>query len=400
VNPDGHERSGPQARWWWFAAIVCLLILAAAAATPAAAFASETTSPPVRNSPLHRSSLFGINAWSILDSDEALAPVRDSPLGGYRVAFSWRSAEPEAGVPYDFDSHDRLVAAAARVHLRLLPVLIDSPPWVSGDPSRPSEPPEPGYEMERFELFAAAVARRFGHGGSFWREHPELPFLPMKQWEVWNEPNFPSFWYAGRAPQASEYRLLLTAARRGLQAGDRRARIIFGGLAYGQAGVRPTEYMKAFLREPGAGCLFDEVAIHPYSRSPGQALRAVQRMRRQLDRAGRRDAGLWLTEYGWSTSADPGQRFHVSEAGQKRKLARLTLALVRRRRELRLRGIYWFALRDAPPESEDDHWWGWGTGLLRVDGTPKPAFERYLQLAQVAPKAAPAGHRRCVSRAD
>jgi hypothetical protein len=103
---------------------------------------------------------------------------------------------------------------------------------------------------------------------------------------------------------------------------------------------------------------------------------------------------LWLTEYGWSTGGDPSHRFHVSEAGQRRKLLRLTRALMLRRHRLRLRlrGIYCFALRDAPDQGERDSWWGWHTGPLRHDGTPKPAFDAYLRLAQRAPNASSAGN--------
>jgi hypothetical protein len=344
---------------------------------------------------LQSSPLFGINSWNLLDDDAQLAPLGATPIGSYRVPFSWAAAEPEPGAAYDFTSHDRLVAAAARAGVQLLPVLSDSPPWVRGSSARAGEPPEAGVEMSRFEQFAAAAARRFGRRGSFWREHPELPYRPIEGWEVWNEPNFPSFWYDGRPPRAADYRLLLAAARRGLKAGDRRARIVFGGLAYGEAGVKPLRYMRAFLRARESRCLFDDMAIHPYSTSPARALRSVRRMRALLDASGRSDAGLLLTEYGWSTGGDPSHRFHVSERGQRRNLVRLTRALLRQRAELRLEGIYWFALRDAPGDAGDQSWWGWGTGLLREDGSPKPAFDAYLDLARAAPKAKPSRRPRC-----
>jgi hypothetical protein len=354
-----------------------------------------TLAVPAAAQAAQRSSLFGFNSWSVLDDSAQLAPLSDTPIGSYRVSFSWAAAEPQAGVPYDFARHDRIVAAAARLGVRLLPVLSDSPVWVRGSSARAGEPPEPGVELASFEQFAAAAARRYGMRGSFWREHPELPQLPFEYWEVWNEPNFPSFWYEGRRPRAADYRLLLAAARRGLTGGDRRARVLFGGLAYGEAGAKPLRFMRAFLRLHDSHCLFDDVAIHPYSRSPGEALRSVRRMRSLLDVSGRADAGLWLTEYGWSTGGDPSHRFHVSERGQRRKLVRMTRALLRRRSELRLRGIYWFALRDAPSEAGAESWWGWGTGLLRQDGSAKPAFDAYLQLAGTAPRAVPSGRSRC-----
>lgn len=360
------------------------MLLLIALAAPAAAGAAG------------RSSLFGINSWSVLDDDAQLAPLRDTPIGAYRVSFSWASAEAQAGASYNFATHDRLVAASARLGVRLLPVLDDSPEWARGSSPRAGEPPEAGYEMSHFEQFVAAAAGRFGSGGSFWREHPELPYLPIEHWEAWNEPNFPSFWYAGRRPRAADYRLLLGAVRRGLAAGDIRARVVFGGLSYGNAAVDPVRYVRAFLRAPGSHCLFDEMAIHPYSRSPGRGLRKVRAMRALLDAAGRRDARLWLTEYGWSTGGSPTNRLHASEAGQKRNLVRMTRRLLRRRAELRLGGIYWFALRDAPPRSSgDESWWGWDTGLLREDGSAKPAFASYLRLARRAPRAAPSGRSPC-----
>jgi hypothetical protein len=342
-----------------------------------------TTAPNAGAAEEH--SLFGINAWGVLDNGASFAPLRDSRIHAYRVVFPWSWAEPQPGVPYDFTQHERLVAAAARLGIRVRPVLIDSPTWVA---PRLSEPPEPGYEMQRFEQFVAAAARRFGVGGTFWQEHPELPDLPIKHWEVWNEPNYPAFWYHDRAPSAGGYRLLLAAAKRGLMV-DPMSRTIFGGLAYGQAGVDPLRYMRAFLSARGARCLFDEMGIHPYSSTARLALRDVQRMRALLDRAGRKEAGLWLTEYGWSTGGDLRNPLHVTEARQQGNLLRLTRALVRRRNELHIDGIYWFALQDAPSDAGDKSWWGWGTGLLRQDGSAKPAFDAYLDLARTAPNPIP-----------
>jgi polysaccharide biosynthesis protein PslG len=370
------------ARAWVAAAVLCIG-LAAAGAAPAPA-----EQPKVDQWPL-----VGINSWQLLDTDAEVQPLRDTPIGSYRAVFSWRAVEPQAGGGYDFGVPDNLVAVTARAHLQLLPALIESPSWVTGDQARPTEPPEPGYEMERFELFTAAVARRYGHGGDFWREHPELPYLPLIAWEVWNEPNYPSFWFPGRTPKPSEYRALLAAAERGLHSGDRQARVLFGGLSYGESGVPPEQYLGRFLRLPGARCLFDDLSIHPYTRSPGTSLDAIHRIRTILDRAGRRDAGLWLTEYGWNTGPSP--RFHASEAGQRRNLLQLTLRVLRQRRGLRLRGIYWFALRDEPSPPNDPSWWGWHTGLLRPDGSAKPAFDAYLRLARRAPDASATTNPRC-----
>src|SRR3954454_13983488 len=111
---------------------------------------------------VQRSSLLGVNSWALLEGDAQFSSLRNIPIGGYRMPFSWARTEREAGAPYDFSSHDRVVAGAPRLGIRVLPILSDSPPWVRGSSTRLGEPPEPGYEMGRFEAFPAAAAARYG----------------------------------------------------------------------------------------------------------------------------------------------------------------------------------------------------------------------------------------------
>jgi hypothetical protein len=37
--------------------------------------------------------------------------------------------------------------------------------------------------------FVSSFAQRYGAGGSFWAQHPDLPCLPVQSYEIGNEPD-------------------------------------------------------------------------------------------------------------------------------------------------------------------------------------------------------------------
>jgi len=65
----------------------------------------------------------------------------------------------------------------------------------------------------------------------------------------------------------------------------------------------------------------------------------------------------------------------VSEAGQASLTRRTITELAGFRGRLRLDGIFYFSWRDVPPPPGSGDHWGLHTGLLRQDGSRKPAFQ-------------------------
>ena len=59
----------------------------------------------------------------------------------------------------------------------------------------------------------AALVQRYGSGGTYWPDHPDVPRLPVIDFEVWNEPNFAAFWCP--RPQPARYAKLLLELRSG-----------------------------------------------------------------------------------------------------------------------------------------------------------------------------------------
>src|SRR5688572_18437790 len=164
-------------------------------------------------------------------------------IGVIRQTFRWAEVEREPG-RFDFARYDPLMEAAAARGIRVLPVLFDPPSFRSSRPARGARrgtyPPRRPADMG---AFAAAAVRRYGPRGTFWRDRPELREVPIRDWQVWNEPSLPVYWPDG--PDAAAYTRLLRATAEAIRRSDPQARIVSAGLSQTRAGI-PFE---RFVRE-------------------------------------------------------------------------------------------------------------------------------------------------------
>ena len=126
--------------------------------------------------------------------------------------------------PYDWSHYDPVIAGAAGNGIRVLATVYSSPTWA--EPT--AEIPPLGSSLRGSRLSRSRRSERYGADGSFWSEHPDLPKLPVADWQLWNEPNSPLFWKP--RPDPSEYLRLLRAFDSAVQGADPGARILLGGL--------------------------------------------------------------------------------------------------------------------------------------------------------------------------
>ena len=54
-------------------------------------------------------------------------------------------------------------------------------------------PVETPWQRSAWATFLRDGAERYGPDGSFWVEHPDVPYLPIRTWEIWNEENIVTF---------------------------------------------------------------------------------------------------------------------------------------------------------------------------------------------------------------
>jgi polysaccharide biosynthesis protein PslG len=353
-----------------FALVVAVALLVA--------LASGT--PPARAS---ADQIAGVQAhllWGSVDSTERarqLDAAQDLGAGMVRVDVGWSSLEQNGKGQYAgwyLNKIDSVVNEAEARGLKLLFTFTETPCWASSAPDslkqdcvgswwdRGVEDYAPQNPADYADALAFLVRRYRGR---------------VAAWEIWNEPNLDSFF---KAPdKASAYVALAKAAYPAAKAADPGTTVLAGALADAHI---------AFARALYAAGLkgsFDAFSVHPYSgdRSPldplaGQDpswtfIRGVPGIHQvMLDNSDNKP--LWLTEFGWNTSTERGTqpwRNGVSEGTQAtyieqayRQMAEWSYVPV---------GIT-YGLKDR---SSDISYYLDNFGLLRYDGSRKPAYAAY-----------------------
>jgi hypothetical protein len=277
-----------------------------------------------------------------------------------RSAFHWSVAQPYAswkdvppperrefvavaGRPYDFHRWDQLVSATAARRLRLLPVVVGAPAWASDDDEKHDHvgalrPRSPAL----FSAFLRVLVGRYGPRGTFWKLHPGLPRVPVRTWQIWNEPNHEYSWAgkkSGEPPWPKTFTRLLAASYRTLKAADGGARVVLGGLNTW------SEVQSLYLA--GAKPWFDVMAIHPYTLYPRDVVEIVRYTREVMTRYGDARKPIVVTEMGWPAARHRAQpkwcRFCVTESRQARYASELLRRMAAARRELGINGVYWYS---------------------------------------------------------
>jgi len=330
------------------------------------------------NAPARPEPLLGVTSGAVLDEGAPLAAeVRAMAASGVttlRAPFYWHRAQPSKDRPPSFASTDPLVAATARAHIELLPVVLRTPAWAARHPELLNSPPA---GTAAYADFLEALIGRYGPDGSFWRRHSDVPKQPIRAWQLWNEPDHLHYW--SDQPYQREYVRLARASREAIKAADPGAKVVMAGFA-----DRSWDSIAAIYRAGGKG-VFDVVAIHPYTYEVRNVLRIVRLARQALRKAGDGERPLWLTEVTWSSGKRPGHEpapFETTPTDQAARLAEALPLLISERGKLGVERIYWenWISTDSNHANPFDFS---GLRVLGPDGTvsEKPAFAEFKRIA-------------------
>lgn len=226
-----------------------------------------------------------------------------------------------------------------------------------------------------YREFVVAFVKRYGLGGSFWKLHPELneATYAITSIELGNEPYFGGM---SAALYADTVRPTLEA----IKSQNLPVKVILVSRVYGT----DTTWMDTlYSRIPNLNDYFYAFADHPYwyGHSPEEGTAAgpfgrIGVLRKRMNEKGASAKPIWITEYGQST-ANCGSEC-VSEATQKEHLQKILDAAINRT-EWKIGLISVFQLRDRSANPTDrEH----GFGLLRYDGSQKPAYSMVRSLMQ------------------
>jgi hypothetical protein len=341
----------------------------ALAASLVASLGALAAAPATAAPPRLATGFFGVvpqDALSARDFDRMRGVV-----GTLRVPVFWPAVEPRPG-QLELGGLDTTVLGAAAAGVRVQPFVYGTPEWLAGDPARP---PVGATASQAWRRLLRRLVRRYGAGGELWRG-ARAP-LPIRDWQIWNEPNFLLFWRPRPSP-AGYARMLRTSAR-AIHAVDPSARIVAAGLAPVEGGVLPWVFLRRLFAQPGVSQSVDLVALHPYSSSLHGMAFQIRMARRVLAGAGARRLPLLVSELGVASASRLPTGFDWGLRGQATFLRRAYDLLIRERSSWRIAGVDWYAWRDlAAPDPHCvfcEH-----AGLFDRAGRAKPAWRALRRL--------------------
>jgi hypothetical protein len=365
-----------------------LLLLAVAVAATLLAAAPAVDAAPRRVPQGFYGVMWDRAATAAPDADQAglWNLMARSGVESVRTEFSWARAQPEAGRPPSFAATDAVVALAAARNIRLLPIVMATPAWAARDPSRGGA--SPPARNEDYTAYLAALLRRYGPQGTFWKERPDLPRRPLREWQIWNEPHLDVYWHVqgnDRSAWASEYVALLRESKRTIKSIDRGATVVLAALADASWKVLTRLY------RAGVRGSFDVAAINIFTARPGFVIAATRLVRRVLRREHEPRKPIWVTETTFPAgkgrvSRPPlswQQNWYTTDRGMAKRLRVLYRLGLRNRRRLRLGRIYWYTWASGYDGQNDLFEYA---GLIRYGSplSPQPALVAYRRSARRA----------------
>jgi hypothetical protein len=328
---------------------------------------------------------FGIAAgggliWkSQADLDSYFASLAALGVSWVRFDMDWSAVQPSSATIYNWQGPDRVAAEAARYRINVVGILTYAPLWaLPANSTCTVDMHCPPADPAVFAHFAAAAAARYKG--------------TINTWEIWNEPNIAQFWYPRADP--STYARYLEAADTAIKQIDPTATVLSGGLAAAAdegTSLSPTSFLRA-LYASGAKNYFDAVALHPYSYPVAASFVATWNSWQQMSgvhqlmiASGDSAKKIWVTEYGAPTGGPGASKAlnelafnygsdYMSEAAQEQMMADVMSQYALNKSWLG--PFFWYSLKDnSTDKSSPENFFG----LLRFDGSQKPAYTTYLQ---------------------
>lgn len=168
---------------------------------------------------------------------------------------------------------------------------------------------------------------RYGPGGAFFATHPGLPVHPIREVEVWNEPNFFYLIPSDKRPlaeqEADRTKLYVKLLREVCPAiRDKHPDVTVAAFSGGGMSAGDLRFIKgAHADNPGLSAQYDVLSTHPYVRpAPPEAnliepwgtysiARSLASLRATLSGDESPQKPVWITEIGWPVSQADGGRF-------------------------------------------------------------------------------------------
>ncbi|MDQ3724705.1 MAG: hypothetical protein M3335_02245 [Actinomycetota bacterium] len=299
--------------------------------------------------------------------------MREAGVYSVRLPLNWAGIEQEnpAFAERRWEGFDHEVRLAAREGIEIFPFIGTSPEWVTT--AGIDLPVANAWQRRAWASFVRSAVRRYGVRGSFWREEEDLPYLPMRRWEIWNEENIVSF---ASEPEPKRFAVLIRIAGRVIHRENPGSKAIVGGLFGRPLQIPPNiasgDFLSRLYRAGRVKQYFDGVGLHPYVADAKAMAGQLRNLRRIMRKHGDGHTPLYVTELGWGSDGGP-TRWQRGWWGQADQLDKALSILSANRRRWDVRGVWWFTWTD---EGGSCLFCG-SAGLLTKDHEAKPAWYRF-----------------------
>ncbi len=286
--------------------------------------------------------------------EQAVALMKRAGIAMVRMDFLWEDIEPEQG-DFKFDKYDTIVEVLHRNNIEVLGLLNYSTAWASSDGTW-NNPPR---DNSLFVTYARAVISRYKDR--------------VRYWEVWNEPDSPTYWenQDGLVRYCGVLKDVYLEAKKI----DPGLTVLNGGLASGLSSVNR-------LYDNGARGYFDALNIHifetpldPLALKRAQAY--IERARTIMIRHGDKEKKIWITEIGCPgvpEASAAGNWWMGQNPDEKQQAAWVEQVFSRLVKEEAVERVFWAFFRDCK-----EHWHNGVDyfGLVRWDFSAKPSFDSF-----------------------
>ncbi|MBN2584149.1 MAG: hypothetical protein JXL80_13885 [Planctomycetes bacterium] len=171
-----------------------------------------------------------------------------------------------------------------------------------------------------------AFLERYGPDGTFFKDNPDVPKLPITNIEIWNEPNF-QYMIPDREPRAEVeaerealYTKVIVAAHKAVKTRWPNVNVL--GFGAGGASKGDIRFIKhVHEKDAAVAKSYDALSTHPYTAPVGPDMFYVKpwggyavapclaEIRAILAQHGRGDVPIWYTEVGYPISKEDGGHF-------------------------------------------------------------------------------------------
>ena len=311
--------------------------------------------------------------------------MRAGGVGTVRVVLQWSGIETAEG-GYSWQASDQILSQLAIAGIEPLVTVYGTPESYAPEVS---DAPTGGEALDAWAEFLAAAGERYGTEGTFWEAlgdaNPDIEAQPVREWEIWNEPNSSTFWTP--TPDPGSYAELLMRSAEALEETDPEAAVMTAGMfatPQSDGAIVSYDFLGDLFAIDGVADAADIVGAHPYGPDSGAVVDQVERTRGALDDAGV-DAPIWATEIGWGSNPKSGNDLAKTPEEQAELLGTTFSELGDRRDELGLEGVVWYTWHDSTESAVGECGWCASAGLVDADRDTKPAWAAFTELTGGTP---------------